>query len=86
MNILKTFVSEFDQVFHKVPKLLWKTPTGLVEMENKKTMMVLALVIVSAITMTVWGVQASGNNLGQYTKATRENVKANNQVEVAPQA
>lgn len=55
-------------------------------MKNKKTMMVLALVLVSAVTMTVWGAQASGNKIGQYTKTTTENVSANNQVKVAPQA
>jgi hypothetical protein len=73
-------------LFHEVPQVGWKTPTGLVEMKNKKTMMVLALVLVSTITMTVWGVQASGNNISQKTKTTAENVKANNQVKVAPQA
>jgi hypothetical protein len=55
-------------------------------MKNKKTMMVLALVLVSTVTMTVWGVQASGNKISQYTKTTAENVNANNQVKVAPQA
>ena len=46
-------------------------------MKNKKTMMVLALVIVSAITMTAWGVQASGNKIGQYTKTIAENMVKN---------
>jgi hypothetical protein len=86
LNTFETFVSELASAFHEVPQVALKTPTGLVEMKNKKTMMVLALVIFSAITMTTWGVQASGNNIGQYTKANTENVKANNQVKVAPQA
>ena len=65
---------------------IFTTITGSVEMKNKKNMMVLALVLVSSVTMTVWAVQASGNNIGQYTNANAISSKANNLVKVAPQA
>ncbi len=55
-------------------------------MKTKKNVILLALVLVSTITMTILEAQASGNKIGQYIKATPSNNQENNQVRIAPQA
>ena len=48
--------------------------------------MVLALILLSTITMTVWGVEATGNKITKYTKTTASSIKSKNQLKVATQA